>query len=313
MARSVGPLVNRQKHYHAGRREFGQGMGSQADKPTSHALFLDDSGTKEYAPEGEEYRAANTRYFVFAGPLLHVDEARRLTTELRRLKKETFGRTDVELKSNWLRIDRERVRRYLDRHKVTEDQLREFVEQVYSAILAADLELVACVVDKQHMREKYGELAWYPPAAAYEPIIQRAQNWLDDGLGGDVMVVVDDMTGATPKGNQYRLNLTNHHSQLKKSGSRLWPGMKFPGLRSLLFVDSRRSDLVQVADLVAYNVYRQFREYGEQWEQHLDSLPTYDWFRRIAAKFRRDSEGRIQGYGVVKIPLINKVKWTLEG
>jgi len=82
------------------------------------------------------------------------------------------------------------------------------------------------------------------------------------------------MTGATPKGNQYRTNLRRHHAQLKQTGSYLYRGIRFPHLRDLRFVDSKRSELVQVADLVAYNVYRQFRDHGEAWEQvGLQTLP----------------------------------------
>ena len=70
--------------------------------------------------------------------------------------------------------------------------------------------------------------------------------------------------------------------------------------------------MLQVADVVAYNVYRQFRQYGEEWErQGLSILPAYDWFLRIAEKFRRGPDGRIQGFGVGKIPLRTRVHWRI--
>ena len=118
------------------------------------------------------------------------------------------------------------------------------------------------------------------------------------------------MSGATPKGNQYRDNLRNHHRQLKQTGSTLWKGFSFTQLRELVFVDSKRSHLIQAADVVAYNVFRQFRDHGEEWETAgLGQLPTYDWFSRIAARFRKGPDGRIQGFGVGKIPLRTRVRW----
>lgn len=283
-------------------------MGSD----NSYRLYLDDSGTKEYSPTGS-YTAGNTRYFVFAGPLLRTPEVVRLTSRLRHLKLKTFGTEQVEIKSNWLRMGQERNRRYLSRFDITEAELEAFVKSVYREIHEADLVLLAGVVDKVHMREKYGDSAWYPPAAAYEVVLQRAQMDLGEKSPlSDWAVVVDDMTGATPFGNQYRINLKRHHRQLKKTGSVLWPGYSFPNLQELVFVDSGNSHLTQAADIVAYNVFRQFREYGEEWEDEgLARLPTYDWFARIARKFRRDGTGRIQGFGVVKVPLLRRVRWRV--
>ena len=41
-------------------------------------------------------------------------------------------------------------------------------------------------------------------------------------------------------------------------------------------------------------------------------LPLYEHFARIAGKFYRGSNGRIQGFGVVKFPLRNRVKWIVK-
>ncbi len=288
---------------------------SKEDEEETHILYVDDSGTKESSPSGA-YGAGNTRYFVFGGPFLGIENARRLTAQIRRLKVETFRTENVEIKSNWLRLENERTSRYLRRFGLSEAGLTRFVERFYQAILDSELVLIACVVDKVHMREDYGDRAWYPPAAAYELLLQRAHAEIvdRDSVGGSrsFSVVVDDMSGATPKGNQYRENLRRHHGQLRKTGSTLWKGLTFEHLKDLRFVDSKQSELLQVADVVAYNVYRQFREYGEEWETRgLPSLPSYDWFLRILTKFRKGPDGRVQGFGVGKIPLRTRVRWRI--
>jgi hypothetical protein len=283
-----------------------------AEEPETHVLYVDDSGTKEYSDTGEYGTAGNTRHFVFAGAFLTLAEARKIIARLRRLKLAVFKTENVEIKSNWLRLKLERQARYLRKFGLTEAELTRFVERYYGTILNSDLVLIGCVVDKVHMQEQYGDNAWYPPAAAYELLVQRAhQEIIDCGPGERCFsVIVDDMSGATPKGNQYRENLRRHHRQLKRSGSLLWPGLTFEHLRDLRFVNSRNSEMIQLVDLVAYNVYRQFREYGEEWETAgLGTLPTYDWFLRIVPKFRTGPNGRIQGYGVGKIPLRRRVRW----
>lgn len=278
----------------------------------THLLYVDDSGTKEYSPTRDYDTGGNTRHFVFAGAFLTRNEARRITEQLRSLKRAVFKTENVEIKSNWLRLRLERQARFLRKFGLSEADLSSFVERYYGTILTSDLVLIGCVVDKVHMQEQYGDNAWYPAAAAYELLVQRAhQEIIGCGPGERCFsVIVDDMTGATPNGNQYRENLRRHHRQLKGSGSRLWPGLTFEHLRDLRFVNSRNSEMVQLVDLVAYNVYRQFREYGEEWETAgLKTLPTYDWFRRIVPKFRTGPNGRIQGYGVGKIPLLKRVRW----
>ncbi|HVG35539.1 MAG TPA: DUF3800 domain-containing protein [Pyrinomonadaceae bacterium] len=278
----------------------------------THVLYIDDSGTKEYASRPEDYRLArrgNSRYFVFCGALLTTAEAGRLRDRIVELKIEYFRRGDVEIKSNWLRIPYERQKRYLDKYSVSEERVRRFVDDYYKAINEFDLMFVAAIVDKLHMQEIYPR-PWYAPAVAYELILQRVQSELP--APASVAIIIDDMSGATPKGNQYKRNLKLQHLSLMKYGSSLRKGVAFPCLSSQRFINSAASHLVQVSDLAAYNVHRQFIQYGEEWEtEGLGRLSTYEHFDKIVTKFRKTSEGRIQGYGIVKFPLKKRVYWTV--
>ncbi len=278
----------------------------------THVLYIDDSGTKEYAENPAEYlsRRGNSRFFVFCGALLTTADAGHLTRNLVQLKLDSFGEETVEIKSNWLRIPHERRRHYLEPYGLSEVQLSDFIDQYYEAVQAAQLSFIAAVVDKQHMQEDYPK-PWYAPAVAYELVMQRVQNELPDT--DSVAVIIDDMSGATPRGNQYKENLKRQHSKLKQYGSSLRQGFSFPCLSSQKFVNSASSQVIQVADVAAYNVHRQFMQYGEQWEQAgLSSLSLYEHFERISGKFRRDERGRVQGYGIVKFPLRRRVRWGIR-
>jgi len=178
------------------------------------------------------------------------------------------------------------------------------------------LRLFAAVVDKVHVAEDYTS-PWYAPAIAYEILLQRVVQEVK--LPTRVSVVIDDMTGATPKGRQYRANLEVHHARLKKNGSSLLKGLDFaPLLPGIRFVDSARSHLVQVSDVVAYNVFRQFVDHGECWEQPTPgpdgrlTLPTYHWFNILGKKFCQGPNGRVQGFGVVKFPLRRRIPWSAK-
>lgn len=278
----------------------------------SYRLYIDDSGTKEYAAEGEAYGRAGgkSRYFVFGGVLLTDNEAGNLAGRIADYKRLFFGTDRVEIKSNWLRMPKEKERRYLQPYGLSEKALSEFVQQYYETIAEADLQLIAAVVDKQHMQERYPS-PWYAPTVAYEFLLQRAVQ--EVRRPDTVSVYVDDMMGATPAGNQYKDNLRRHHASLVQRGSSLLKGVSFASLNTdLKFLDSAHSHQIQVADIAAYNVYRQFLEHGEAWEEQAENLPAYEWFLKLSGKFRQGPDNRIQGYGVVKAPLLQRVRWRYD-
>ena len=100
---------------------------AEATRRSTHRLYIDDSGTKEYSPDGR-YDAGNTRYFVLGGVLTAIDAAREMVTVIQSVKERHFGVPDVEVKSNWLRIPKERKKHYLDQYDMSEENLHAFVE-----------------------------------------------------------------------------------------------------------------------------------------------------------------------------------------
>ncbi|GAB4212719.1 MAG: hypothetical protein OHK0022_48910 [Roseiflexaceae bacterium] len=275
----------------------------------THVVYIDDSGTKEYAASPDLYSNSGcSRYFVFGGVCVSTVEAGKLSTNIREIKNRYFGTDNVEIKSNWLRIPKEQEKRYLKPYNLTTDVLKEFVDEYYQSIQDADLCLIASVVDKIHVQDQYPR-PWYAPAIAYELLLQRVVQ--ECAAPNSVSVIIDDMTGATPKGNQYKQNLISHHRNLRQRGSTLYRGVDFSSLTGdVKFVNSAFSPLVQVADVISYNIYRQFVQYGEKWEEEgLEELPTYEWFNKLGPKFRQGPGRRIQGFGVVKFPLRKRIKW----
>lgn len=239
-------------------------------------------------------------------------EASLFVNRLQELKKLVFGTADVEVKCNWLRIPDERRERYLDRFGITDDDLSDFTDGYYTLIKQAPLEFIAAVVDKLHMQEHYGNNAHYAPTVAYDVLLQRAVQAVK--VGETIAVTIDDISGSTPKHNDYKDLLKKHHERLRQRGSAYQRGISFQAITGpVRFMNSSHSDLVQVADLAAYNVHRQFRDFGDEWERGdvARTLPTYSYFQRIIGKFRTGDRNRIQGYGIVKMPMNKRVHWRL--
>jgi hypothetical protein len=280
-------------------------------EPT-HKFYVDDSGTKEYAPVGS-YKTKGggvTPYFVFGGLLITPATAGVITHRMQALKAECFGAPDVEIKANWLRIPKERERRYLQRFGTTDERLRRFVDDTYGLIAAVDCTLLAAIVVKEQVQQRYGDRCFYAPAIAYECLAQRVQMEMSR-CGGRAHVTVDDMHGATPKGKQYRTNLERHHKRLVTSGSMLQRGMVMDRLAGISFADSRADERLQLADLVSYAVYRQFVDNPEAWDSDAEELPTYEYLGRLAEKFRTH-DGVLAGFGIVKFPTVSKRRWAVK-
>lgn len=281
----------------------------------SHLVYIDDSGTKEYAQPHQQYgRTGVTRYFVFGAVIMPIGEASLLRNKIVQLKIDSFGRSDVEIKSNWMRMPDKRKKYYLDPCGIDEAALEQFTHAYYDLIIESELQIVAAVVDKQHMQELYAN-PWYAPAVAYDLVMQRvAQTFYEPDYDPEcVGVLIDDMTGKTPKGSEYKKNLQRHHADLRKNGSRLLPKAHFSCLTpNITFKNSAISHLIQVADIVSYNIYRQFLEHGEQWEENTsEHIPLYNWFQRLLPKFRQGPNQRVQGYGVAKMPMKQRVPWSI--
>jgi hypothetical protein len=278
----------------------------------THVLYVDDSGTKEYATDPQHYKGkrGNSRYFVFCGSLVTLAQASSTTGKIAALKIEHFGDDTVEVKSNWLRIPHERQRHYLQPYGLSDADLNKFIDAYYRLIVDdSNVVFIAAVVDKLHMQEDYHN-PWYAPAVAYELLLQRVQQQI--GLTDSLAVIIDDMSGATPKGNQYKKNLKAQHLRLKSHGGDLRKGLDYSCLSTQKFVNSASSQIIQVSDIAAYNVYRQFLDHGDDWERTSKTLTTYPPLRHLLPRFRSDGfTGRVQGYGIAKFPLRHRVSWCV--
>ncbi len=137
---------------------------------------------------------------------------------MRKIKRAFFDDENVEFKSNWFRIPKERRKRYLEHYGLTETELRIITKEIYRVILEAPITIIASVIDKKLMIAKYKERAFNPSSFAYELLMERFQFYLKsvDGYG---KVIMDDISGKTPKGHHYKQLINKLHSQIYSFGT----------------------------------------------------------------------------------------------
>lgn len=273
---------------------------------STHALYLDDSGTKDYASGGQVYGDGISRHFVFGGLLATVDEAGRLASKLIVLKLRYFDDEDVEIKSNWLRRPKERERRYFAPYNVNSDTLDAFVEETYDILAGSEAVLLASVVDKRDIQERFPS-PLPPVQLAYDGALLLASL---GRIGNDLIsVAVDDMTGAAPGEAPHKQLLIERHDQLKRTGSGIYRSASYSSVGATLkFKNSAASHLIQLADLVAYNVYQEVTHRACGLIDVRAPWPNSTYLRRCFPRF----DTSLLSHGVLQYPLSRTDRESIE-
>ena len=131
-----------------------------------YLFYLDESGEREYE--------SLSQYFVLCAVGIHTKDWKAINTDILALKKTYFGTVDVEIKSNWLRIPKERERRYRMPFRISDTELREFTDKFYDILQDYDIVIIAAVVDKKAMSQKYNQ-PQPPSSLAYRLVFERIE------------------------------------------------------------------------------------------------------------------------------------------
>jgi len=218
-----------------------------------YLFYLDESGEREYESGG--------KYFVLCALGVPVDQWRALNNDVLTLKNTYFQDPSVEIKSNWLRIPKEREKRYLSRYPISEAELAEFVEKLYDALLSYNVTLIATVIDKEQMQEQYKQ-PQSPSSLAYRLIFERIELMLEEQADAYGLVIFDKITDLEIKKKGYENLLTRQHLRYLEKGTEFIQINQI--IEGLLLIPSHENNMLQLADLCSYNIYRQFVLYGAE-------------------------------------------------
>ncbi len=256
-----------------------------------YLFYLDESGEREYESRG--------KYFVLCALGLPIGEWRALNNDVLMLKNTYFRDSRVEIKSAWLRIPKEREKRYLSRYHITEDELNEFVGKLYDALLSYNVTIMASVINKEQMKDQYKQ-PQSPSSLAYRLLFERIELFLEQLPQSFGLILFDKITDLQVMKKGYEDLLTQQHLRYLEKGTEFVRVNRI--VEGLLFVPSHENNLLQLADLCSYNIYRQFVMYGDEWDAQHRFTQRYPYFERIESKLHRSPEGNYTGYGIKKFP-----------
>ncbi len=257
-----------------------------------YLFYMDESGQREYS--------GPDRYFVLTALGVQDRNWKALNNDILTLKQTYFRDVKVEIKSSWLRFPHNRMRHYLEPYGITEDDLTEFVEKVYGALLGYDVVLIAAVIDKPQMRSNYVS-PQQPSSLAYGLVFERIEKFLahqsEETYGS---VIFDKITELEMKKRGYEDLLAKQHLRYLEKGT---PYISINHIvEGLLFIPSHENNLLQVVDLCSYNIFRQFLDHGDEWDKANAFSHKYSYFERIEPKLDRSLTGNYAGWGIKKFP-----------
>jgi hypothetical protein len=284
-----------------------------------HYLFIDDSGSKDwdvpYTREFVDYSPSrnNTNrkfwmqnYFVLCGLYISESNIRILNPQIDEMKKKFFGTKHVEIKSDWLRNPHKQRKHYLEPYKLTVDSLKDFIDNHWYKIFEENpkaIQLQAFVLDKRFFNRQRDRIT--PLQKTIQVLFDRVElhphkqcEIIFDQMDSDIKST-SNTQGTILRISNKEVNLGSFHSKYSHSNP--------------IFEKSKNSNFLQLADTAAYNVLRQFVEYGDQWEKTDGKLDLYEYFKRISSNFYLGKMSILSGYGIVKIPNSSRAKWVKSG
>jgi len=280
-------------------------------------FFIDDSGSRQwetpYSPDftqnppdrsEENLNFWRRNYFVLAGIHITSEKTSELNDLINVKKVEVFGTKHVEIKSDKLRNPHQRKKFYLDPFGVSEEELKGFIEDFwYPLFIKENFVVQAFVLDKRYFAGKRNGST--PLSLLTQIVFDRLEMF----PANEYEIVFDQMESEI-KSKKHDQGMILKVANQEINASPFYAKYSHSGLR---FEKSCNSNFLQIADTAAYNVYRQFVDFGHQWENPSGTeMEDYEYFRRMASAIHCDGYGVIAGFGIVKYPNPVKKRWAMK-
>lgn len=292
-----------------------------------YKVFIDESGKKEYiTPYSKEFIESaplfqdypdfwRNNYFVLCGVRIKQDDLNQINKEINELKQKYFGTHKVEVKSDWLRNPYRRKKHYFDVYGIAPGELNEFGEKFTDLIakFRNDLKLIGVVFDKRF----YGDAKRQKEEG--NPLLKATQLLFErlEYASGYNVVVFDQMESSL------KLTTGQHDKILgvfrKNIGMEKIYVDKYTKMTDIKFMKSERENFLQVADICAYNIFRQFVEHGREWtgkekdKNGKSRMNLYKYFNKIRCNFmHHPARKTVRGVGLTCVPDLDKVEWNIS-
>lgn len=203
-----------------------------------------------------------------------------LADYLRRAGKGQFDLADCEVKSNWIRNAKERAEKSPFLNALHADDLERLVAAYFRQLADRNAVVMAAVIDKRHLRDHVTHETLHKKA--YEFLLERIQHFMREyHPKHQALIVMDDTS------RQLNQAVALKHAFFQRAGN---ANVQFNRIVEYpFFTRSELSNGVQLADLLAYNVYRAFKD------ENFD----YPYFEMLLPSFyRRQAGGVLDGLKV---------------
>lgn len=259
-------------------------------------FYVEESGERDYNPKSSDP-------FVLLASGIDEADWHDWNIRINLLKAAHFGTRGVKIKSNYMRNPKEQKRFYLAPYKIDQNALKIFTDAFYELADAAPLTLFAIVIDKPLMMRQYARPA-SATTLAYEMLMERIQTFLERQAEKPYGLIIHDLINdSSGNARTIQKEIVDLHEKFLHTGKTDYKAV--PNLiEGVHFIPDDQSNFLQFSDFMAYNVLRQFRFYGEEWDrgQPIKALPKYAYFERILPKFFTSDAGEIRGWGIKKFP-----------
>ena len=191
---------------------------------------------------------------------------------LRQDRKGTFDLAACEVKSNWIRNSKERSEKSPFLAALDAKDRERLVASYFSQIELRKMVIMAAVIDKRYLHDHMTHETLHKKA--YEFLLERIEHYIAEfHPKHQALVVMDDTS------KDLNQAVAMKHAFFQRAGNqnvRFHHIVEYP-----FFTRSELSNGVQLADLLAYNVYRAFKD------ENLD----YPYFKMLMPSFYRRAEG----------------------
>ena len=238
-------------------------------------FYIDESGSRD--PSVGTKQAPKDHIYVLLAVGLYERQWRPFESEISRLKLEfahflqrdgkgRYELSDCEVKSSWLRHEPSRSRHSPFLAALDSEHLRRLVDTYYDQLGTRNAVILASVIDKRHLRAGTTHDAMH--RWAYEFLLERIEHYMRQYHRKHQALIVMDDTSI-----QLNRFIAMQHAALLRRGN---PNMQFPHIVEFPFFSrSELSNGVQLADLLAYNVYRAFRDEDIEYPYFQLMLPMF--------------------------------------
>ena len=240
-------------------------------------FYFDESGSRDPSPGTAE--KPKDHLYVLLAVGMYEGQWRPFESEISGLKllladhlerdgKGSFELADCEVKSNWVRMRTEREKRSPFLHALNQDDLTDLTEAYFCQVAKRNMVIMSSVIDKRYLNSSVTHETLH--TTAYEFLLERIQHYMREYHPKHRALIVMDDTS-----RQLNRVVAMRHASFQRVGNQ---NMKFPAIVEYpFFTRSELSNGVQLADLLAYNVYRVFK--NEDF--------SYPYFRRVLPNFYR--------------------------